>query len=541
MDRTGTKGKKHKGVKIFLGIIPLLIAAIAVVSIVLKQSNKVSVITVPEPQADEIIAKGNRITWVNASVTHPDDYATNIIGFHVKVRMLSDNTNGVDGYGAADENGHRFAAYALVAAKGQHDETDYNENTFTSSPDESYEHYADEELGKKEIVQLGVGTGHFVIPNLANGKDVYEPANCAIDKAGDVGIMTFKSGFNIFDEGDPWLTFYGYTADFEILGIDWILGEPEIKVDEEPWEKVEVEKFFDVSTVEDESKQNGSNYIDITVPKDGKERHPVILWIHGGGWSSCSRKDVILSNTRDYFLAHGYAFASVEYTLSKSDDPSNILGMQSEKQGKQMIYDVKLAIRFLRANAEKYKLDTDFICAMGESAGAHLSLLAGTTNGSAEHEDLTMGWADYSSDIQASVSCSTPTDLRGVTAHGLREKMSAIALSMAVTGADTFKHNPLHIGKNSDRVLAEKFMSPYDQVTEAAPPAFLMHGKADATVPFSQSEGYIEKAEGIMQNEIRLSAYEDAVHVDKMYFDSYAQYTEVYEFVNTYYEQALSK
>lgn len=42
---------------------------------------------------------------------------------------------------------------------------------------------------------------------------------------------------------------------------------------------------------------------------------------------------------------------------------------------------MKAAIRFIRANAAKYKLDTSFIGITGFSSGGHLASLAGTTNG----------------------------------------------------------------------------------------------------------------------------------------------------------------
>lgn len=55
------------------------------------------------------------------------------------------------------------------------------------------------------------------------------------------------------------------------------------------------------------------------------------------------------------------------------------------------IYDCKAAIRFIRANAEKYNLNPGQIAVLGCSAGAHLAQMLGVTNGNTEFEDLLHG------------------------------------------------------------------------------------------------------------------------------------------------------
>ena len=67
--------------------------------------------------------------------------------------------------------------------------------------------------------------------------------------------------------------------------------------------------------------------------------------------------------------------------------------------------------RQLRANADKYGLNPDQIAVWGASAGGHLAQFMGVTNGMDRFEDLSMGNADYSSDVQAVISNYGISDL----------------------------------------------------------------------------------------------------------------------------------
>ena len=77
------------------------------------------------------------------------------------------------------------------------------------------------------------------------------------------------------------------------------------------------------------------------------------------------------------------------------------LRLSDEAKWPLSLHDCKAAIRFLRANAQRFPLDTQRIGVVGNSAGGHLAAVMGTTNGQPEYEDLTMGNSDYSSDVQA--------------------------------------------------------------------------------------------------------------------------------------------
>src|SRR6476660_6294538 len=104
--------------------------------------------------------------------------------------------------------------------------------------------------------------------------------------------------------------------------------------------------------------------LDTARPEKADKRLPCIVVIHGGGWRGGNFK-VHVPQIFD-FAKLGYVSATVQYRLV----PVGRWPAQIE--------DVKCAVRYLRANAEKYGIDKNRLGAIGFSAGAHLSLLLGT-------------------------------------------------------------------------------------------------------------------------------------------------------------------
>jgi acetyl esterase/lipase len=102
--------------------------------------------------------------------------------------------------------------------------------------------------------------------------------------------------------------------------------------------------------------------LDLYIPKS-EEKLPLIIRIHGGAWLAGSKE----SEGPGDFVRNGYAVASINYRLSQHA----IFPAQIE--------DCKSAVRYLRANAQKYNLDPNRFAVWGASAGGHLAALLGTT------------------------------------------------------------------------------------------------------------------------------------------------------------------
>ncbi|MCE9564575.1 MAG: alpha/beta hydrolase [Planctomycetes bacterium] len=136
--------------------------------------------------------------------------------------------------------------------------------------------------------------------------------------------------------------------------------------------------------------------LDLTMPKEGDGPFPAVVVIHGGGWSAGDRG-------QGAFIAElqaqaGYVAATIDYRLA----PAHRFPAQIE--------DCKASVRWLRANAKKYKIDPERIGAIGFSAGGHLACLLGTTTKD-DGFDGDGGSAEQSSAVRAVVSVAGPTDL----------------------------------------------------------------------------------------------------------------------------------
>jgi acetyl esterase/lipase len=129
-------------------------------------------------------------------------------------------------------------------------------------------------------------------------------------------------------------------------------------------------------------------HMDIFHPKNGNEKYPTVLLIHGGGWRTGDRS--LLVPMAQQLAKRGYVAATVEYRLSL------------EAPYPAAVHDLKAAVRWLRAHAEDFSIDTGRIAAFGTSAGGQLAALLGTANGMKKLEGEGP-YSNYSSAVQAIV------------------------------------------------------------------------------------------------------------------------------------------
>jgi pectinesterase len=127
--------------------------------------------------------------------------------------------------------------------------------------------------------------------------------------------------------------------------------------------------------------------LDIFYPKAKRQKgYPAVLFIHGGGWSSGDRSHHV--PLAQQLAAQGYVTVTAEYRLS------------TEALYPAAVTDLKAAVRWLRAQARTYPIDTTRIAVWGFSAGGQLAALIGTTNGDPQLEGSTCN-ASRSSRVQA--------------------------------------------------------------------------------------------------------------------------------------------
>ncbi|MFT3682119.1 MAG: alpha/beta hydrolase [Ferruginibacter sp.] len=106
-------------------------------------------------------------------------------------------------------------------------------------------------------------------------------------------------------------------------------------------------------------------HLDVFSPvKKGK--YPAIIMVHGGGWRSGTKEMQV--PMAEMLAARGFVTIPVEYQLSL------------EAKYPAAVYNIKSAIRWVKANADKYQIDTAKIAISGCSAGGQLASLVGLTN-----------------------------------------------------------------------------------------------------------------------------------------------------------------
>lgn len=222
--------------------------------------------------------------------------------------------------------------------------------------------------------------------------------------------------------------------------------------------------------------------LDLYSPADRSHSgpRPLVVWIHGGGWSrGDSRTSGAFANfpaVLASLAARGFVVASVNYRLS------------GEARFPAAIQDVKAAIGFLRRNAARYSIDPDKILLWGGSAGGQLAALAAASCGHSSFEPepstgrLPRGAATVAK--SAAAGCVQGA----VIWYGLFDLTSWDSANV-----------PAYLGCRAvDCPATAALASPVTHASADDPPMLLIHGMADTTAPSAQSEAMAKRlrAEG---------------------------------------------
>lgn len=176
-----------------------------------------------------------------------------------------------------------------------------------------------------------------------------------------------------------------------------------------------------------------------------------LVLIHGGGFTGGTRTSADMVQAATYFAQRGWTCFSIDYRLTTDDPPApaliELIGDPVVTAAYAATVDTKRAIRWLRAQAVGYGVDTNRIAALGHSAGAYCTLMAAITDESDFPNDTGLGppdqWAAHRANLNAAVEVSG-----GIGTNGLG--------------------------------LAGEFDA-------ADPPLMIWHGDSDNTVPYAQA------------------------------------------------------
>jgi len=216
--------------------------------------------------------------------------------------------------------------------------------------------------------------------------------------------------------------------------------------------------------------------MDLYLVNDSKI-HPVVVDVHGGGWSGGSKSDQWTLAEYPLLNALGVDLVSVNYRLSEN------------YKWPSPFQDVACAIRFLRANANLYSINASEIGIFGQSAGGQISSMIALTDGGVGlvGYEADSFYENYSSSVQAEIAWFGPTNLT------IRSDFSS----------DANQNIKQEFGTSFQNLSVA---SPVYYVSNSDVPIALWHGLNDTTVNYHQSVYLISflQAHGNTNDEITL-------------------------------------
>ena len=212
---------------------------------------------------------------------------------------------------------------------------------------------------------------------------------------------------------------------------------------------------------------NPRQRLDLLLPaaRDAKSPLPVIAYVHGGAWRGGDKRHGI-GRLRELVGTGRFAAVSIGYRLSQ------------EAKWPAQIHDVKAAIRWIRAHAKKHGLDPDRIGAWGHSAGGHLVAMLGTSAGDPRADGSIGPHQGESTRVRCVADFFGPTDF-------LRMSLFPSRLDHE---AEDSPESQLVGGPIREREAAVRSANPVTYVSSDDAPFLIVHGTADALVPFDQSK-----------------------------------------------------
>lgn len=203
--------------------------------------------------------------------------------------------------------------------------------------------------------------------------------------------------------------------------------------------------------------------LNLARPKVGQGPFPAVICIHGGGFRAGKRDgyDALCVKLAE----RGYVAATISYRLAP------------RFQFPAAVHDTKAAVRWMRANAKAYQVDTAKIGVTGGSAGGHLAQFLAVTAHVPRFEG-NGGNPDQSSAVTCVVNVYGPSDF--TKSYG--------------KSVDAHEVLPLWFGGNLETKRDLHVQgSPLYWVTPDAAPTLCIHGTEDKYVAHEQATWLVEK------------------------------------------------
>lgn len=202
------------------------------------------------------------------------------------------------------------------------------------------------------------------------------------------------------------------------------------------------------------------------------QTHPAIVFFFGGGWRNGSPQQ--FEPHCRYFASRGMVAIAADYRVSSRN------GTKADDS----VRDAKSAIRWVRQNAARLGIDPSRIVAAGGSAGGHIAAVSGIIPGLDEPGEDT----------------------------GVSSRPNALVLFNPVLVVAPAPGTEVAVFRNDElEGIDRAAISPFQHLGKGEPPAIILHGKADTTVPYATAELYAKQATAF-GNRCDLIGYEGETH-----------------------------
>jgi acetyl esterase/lipase len=234
----------------------------------------------------------------------------------------------------------------------------------------------------------------------------------------------------------------------------------------------EVEVLKDIAYDAEHGKRG---LLDVYRPRGGVEKAPVLLQVHGGGWTVGDKEHQGIPLML-HMAARGWVCVAINYRLSPRDAfPAHLV-------------DVKQAIAWVREHGASYGADPSFLALTGGSAGGHLAALAALTPNDPEYQP---GFEHVDTSVQAAAPHYGVYDFAGMIGTKRSEQMRDLFLGPRVLFKDP----------RAELTEFEK-ASPLAQVNADAPPFLVIHGSTDSLVEVAQAHAFVDALRGVSRQPV---------------------------------------
>jgi len=191
--------------------------------------------------------------------------------------------------------------------------------------------------------------------------------------------------------------------------------------------------------------------LDLTRPDDDRRRLPVVVYVHGGGWTGGDPQ----RQARDLYhtlALDGWAILAIRYPFTP------------QASVEEQIATVLGAVRWARGGLRDHGIDATHVVLAGGSAGAHLAAMAAL---------------DPGHDAGAVDAC---VGLYGVYDMANRNRERAPWTKI---------RDEVMLARVSDAPDRYDDVSPLVRVTDDSPPMLIVHGERDTLVPIGEAEQFV--------------------------------------------------